>query len=97
MDNEHSLDWLRELLETAKAEGTDEAKKICFCSASLIESLLHDSVSTGSSNELELLGKGIAASPGAAAGILCFSSDAVMDATDRGESNTGMQRNYPCG
>ncbi len=87
MDNEHSLNWLRELLETAKAEGTDEAKRNTVDSVptSLIESLLHDSVSTGSSNELELLGKGIAASPGAAAGVLCFSSDAVMDATDRGE------------
>ena len=87
MQNEHSLDWLMELLQNAKTEGTDEAKKnaVSSVSASLLESLLHDSVSADSSSELELLGTGIAASPGAASGILCFSSDAVLDATDRGE------------
>ena len=34
---------------------------------------------------MKLLGTGIAASPGAAAGIACFSSDSVLDVTDKGE------------
>ena len=87
MQNEHTLNWLMDLVANAKSENTDEAKKNVVSSVptSLVESLMHDAASSESSKELEVIGTGIAASPGAAAGIVCFSSESVLDVTDKGE------------
>ena len=87
MQNEHTLNWLMDLVANAKSENTDEAKKNVVSSVptSLVESLMHDAASSESSKELELIGTGIAASPGAAVGIACFSSESVLDVTDKGE------------
>ena len=87
MENIHTLNWLVDLVRNAKSENTEEAKKdaVALVPTSLVESLLHDGASRESSKELKLLGTGIAASPGAAVGIICFSSDSVLDAIDKGE------------
>jgi len=87
MENEHTLDWLIDLVENAKSINTEEVKKNAVASVptSLVESLMHNTASTKPSKELKLLGNGIPASPGAATGIVCFSSDSVLDATDEGE------------
>jgi len=87
MENEQNLDWLMALVENAKSTNTEEAKKnaVASVSTSLVESLMHNAVSTESSAELKLMGTGIPASPGAATGLVCFSSDSVLDATDEGE------------
>ena len=87
MENEQTLDWLMALVENAKSINTEEAKKnaVASVSTSLVESLMHNAVSTESSVKLKLMGTGIPASPGAATGIVCFSSDSVLDATDEGE------------
>ena len=87
MENEHTLDWLMDLVENAKSINTEEVKKNAVESVpiSLVESLMHNTASAKSSKELKLLGNGIPASPGAATGVVCFSSDSVLDATDEGE------------
>ena len=87
MQTEHTLDWLIDLVGNAKSKNTEEAKKNVVASVptSLVESLMHDAAAMNSSKGLKILGTGIAASPGAAAGIACFSSDSVLDATDNGE------------
>jgi len=87
MQNEHSLNWLIDLVASASLENTDKAKEnvIGLVPTSLVESLMHDAATSESTHELKLLGTGIAASPGAAAGIACFSSDSVLDVTDKGE------------
>ena len=84
MENEHTLDWLMDLVENAKSINTEEVKKNAVESVpiSLVESLMHNTASAKSSKELKLLGNGIPASPGAATGVVCFSSDSVLDATD---------------
>jgi len=87
MENEHTLDWLIALVENAKSINTEEAKKnaVASVATSLVESLMHNAASTEPSTELKLFGKGIPASPGAATGVVCFSSDSVLDATDEGK------------
>ena len=87
MENEHTLDWLIALVENAKSIDNEEVKKKAVASVptSLVESLMHNSASTEPSTELKLFGKGIPASPGAASGVVCFSSDSVLDATDEGK------------
>jgi len=87
MEKEHTLDWLIDLVENAKSINTEEVKKNAVASVptSLVESLMHNVASTKPSKELKLLGKGVPASPGAATGVVCFSSDSVLDATDEGE------------
>ena len=64
MQNEHTLNWLMDLVANAKSENTDEAKKNVVSSVptSLVESLMHDAASSESSKELEVIGTGIAAS-----------------------------------
>ncbi len=87
MENEKTLDWLIDLVENAKSINTEEAKKnaVASVATSLVESLMHNAASTEPSTELKLFGKGIPASPGAATGVVCFSSDSVLDATDEGK------------
>ena len=87
MQTEDALDWLIDLVGNAKSKNTEEAKKNAVASVptSLVESLMHDAASTDFLNELEPLGTGIAASPGAATGVVCLSSNSVLDATDKGE------------
>ena len=87
MENEHTLDWLIALVEDARSIDTEEVKKNAVASVptSLVESLMHNAASTEPSTELKLFGKGIPASPGAATGVVCFSSDSVLDATDEGK------------
>ena len=51
MQNEHTLNWLMDLVANAKSENTDEAKKNVVSSVptSLVESLMHDAASSESS------------------------------------------------
>ena len=84
MENENTLDWLIDLVENAKSINTEEVKRnaVALVPTSLVESLMHNAASAESSKELKLLGTGIPASPGAATGVVCFSSDSVLDAID---------------
>ena len=79
-------DDLRRLVADAVAADSAEARRSAVAAVppSLVEALLHAGMQGG--NDLELLGTGVAASPGAASGILCLTAEAVLDASDRGEA-----------
>ncbi|MBT5569144.1 MAG: pyruvate, phosphate dikinase, partial [Acidimicrobiaceae bacterium] len=78
-------DDLRRLVADAVTADSAEARwsAVAAVPPSLVEALLHAGMQGG--NYLELLGTGVAASPGAASGILCLTAEAVLDAEDRGE------------
>ena len=78
-------DDLRRLVADAVTADSAEARwsAVAAVPPSLVEALLHAGMQGG--NDLELLGTGVAASPGAASGILCLTAEAVLDAEDRGE------------
>ena len=84
---ENSREWLMELVESARSSDTKEAKVAAISAVppSLVEKLLHTGA-VNPSKESNLLGTGVAASPGVASGIVCLSSDAVLDATDLEET-----------
>ena len=79
-------DDLRRLVADAVAADNAEARwsAVAAVPPSLVEALLHAGMQGG--NDLELLGTGVAASPGAASGVLCLTAEAVLDASDRGEA-----------
>ncbi len=79
-------DDLRRLVADAVAADSAEARwsAVAAVPPSLVEALLHAGMQGG--NDLELLGTGVAASPGAASGVLCLTAEAVLDASDRGEA-----------
>ena len=80
------LDDLRRLVADAVAADSAEARwsAVAAVPPSLVEALLHAGMQGG--DDLELLGTGVAASPGAASGVLCLTAEAVLDASDRGEA-----------
>ena len=57
MQNEHSLNWLIDLVASASLENTDKAKKnvVGLVPTSLVESLMHDAATSESTHELKLL------------------------------------------
>jgi len=68
-----------------RARSADEAARaavVAAVSPLLVEELLHDQLADA---EAPVVAIGIAASPGAGSGQVYFSSDAVIDALDRGE------------
>ena len=80
---------LARLVAEAEAAGTAEARweAVAAVPTSLVEGLLHAGFAgpAGGAGSAGRLGVGTAASPGAASGVVCLTSEAVMDAADRGE------------
>jgi len=81
-----SVDDLRRLIADTTAAGNAEARRAAVAAVppSLVANLLHVGVAEGP--RPEALGTGVAASPGAASGALCLTTEAVLDASDRGEA-----------
>ena len=81
-----SADDLRQLVVDATTAGTAEARRAAVAAVppSLIANLLHAGLAEGP--RPAALGTGVAASPGAASGALCLTTEAVLDASDRGEA-----------
>ncbi|MDH3755754.1 MAG: PEP-utilizing enzyme [Acidimicrobiia bacterium] len=65
-----------------EAGDLDRAAAVAAITAADIESALHAGVDSGAA---QVLTTGIGASPGAAAGHICFTADDVLDTADRGE------------
>ncbi len=82
-----SADDLRQLVVDATTASTAEARcaAVAAVPPSLVASLLHAGLAGGP--RPEALGTGVAASPGAASGALCLTTEAVLDASDRGEAS----------
>ena len=81
-----SADDLRRLVADATTASTPEARRAVVAAVppSLVVDLLHAGLAEGP--RPEALGTGVAASPGAASGALCLTTEAVLDASDRGEA-----------
>ena len=77
-----SGDDLRRLIADTTAAGNAEARRAAVAAVppSLVANLLHVGVAEGP--RPEALGTGVAASPGAASGTLCLTTEAVLDASD---------------
>jgi pyruvate, orthophosphate dikinase len=75
---------IRELVLAARAAGTPEARRAAVEAAAPtdVESVLHGSVASGAN---PLLVTGLGVSPGGASGPVYFTSEAALDAYDRGE------------
>ncbi|MEE2767687.1 MAG: putative PEP-binding protein [Actinomycetota bacterium] len=82
-----SEEWLRHLVADAAAAGSPAARSaaVSVVSAELVETLIHAGFD-GSPTELTVAGTGTAASPGAASGSVCLSSEQVMDTADRDQA-----------
>ncbi len=76
---------LASVVHDAAKVGTLDAKHeaLLAVAPNAVEAMLHGSA--GDSSQVTVTAKGIGASPGAASGRAYFSSDAAMDAFDRGE------------
>ncbi len=71
-----------EAVNAVRSGTIDRAAAVTRVRPADVEAALHRAVQAGGATVLTV---GIGASPGAAVGKLCFSSDEVLDATDRGE------------
>ena len=79
-----AADRIRALVHQARAAGTTDARVAAVAAASTadVEGVLHGTVAAGA-NPVFVTGLGV--SPGSASGPVYFSSDAALDAYDRGE------------
>ena len=82
----HPGGWLASLVADAVTDGSAAARgtAVAAVSPELVERLLHGEFENRSA-DLEVVATGTGASPGAAAGVVCLSSEEVMDAVDRDE------------
>lgn len=82
----HPGGWLASLVADAVTDGSAAARgtAVAAVSPELVERLLHGEFENRSA-DLEVAATGTGASPGAAAGVVCLSSEEVMDAVDRDE------------
>ncbi len=93
MTDVDSLDGLRALVAEAEVAGTAEARwgAVAAVDPTLVERIIHggaaDTLAAGSSTDgmLQVVAVGTGASPGVSTGVVCLTTEDVLDAADRDE------------
>ncbi len=86
MSKAKTLEELQKLINVAEKDGTIEARweTVAAVDPELVQQLTHSDFDSNSV-DLAVVAEGTPASPGAASGILCLSTDAVLATDERGE------------